>query len=104
GKMIFVGEDHPLGGRLMSISTEPVSQPRTPDWELQTQKATSFAAAPVFFQGLVFAGSNDGGVYAVRAESRDMLWPGLEHGYFQTGGEILADMAADKDGVYAASV
>jgi outer membrane protein assembly factor BamB len=61
------------------------------------------SAAPAVYQGLVFAGSRDGGVYAVRADTRANLWPGLEPGYFKTGGEILADLAADKDGVYVAS-
>jgi outer membrane protein assembly factor BamB len=103
-KTLFIGEEHPRGGRLMAIDTEPMDVPRTPIWELQTHKGSAFAAAPVFFQGLVFAGSNDGGIYALRAESRDGLWPGLDDGYFPTGGEILADLAADKDGVYAASV
>jgi outer membrane protein assembly factor BamB len=62
------------------------------------------SAAPAVYQGLVFAGSRDGGVYALRGENRDNLWPGLDAGYFKTGGEILADLQIDKDGIYVASM
>jgi outer membrane protein assembly factor BamB len=62
------------------------------------------SAAPAVYQGLVFAGSRDGGVYALRGENRDNLWPGLDEGYFKTNGEILADLQVDKDGVYVSSM
>jgi len=56
------------------------------------------------YQGSLFVGSRDGNVYAVRGENRDVLWPGLDKGFFKTGGPILADVAVDKDGVYVASM
>jgi len=102
GKMIFLGEDHPNGGRVASMQTSPQPYDVTPEWELMTRGQVS--AAPAIYQGLVFAGSRDGNVYALRGENRDNLWPGLDQGYFPTGGEILADLQADKDGVYVASM
>src|SRR5215208_2420198 len=102
GRIIYMGEDHPNGGRVASIDTNPKAYDITPEWELMTRGQVS--AAPAVYQGLVFAGSRDGGVYALRGENRDNLWPGLDVGYFKTDGEILADLQADKDGVYVCSM
>ena len=102
GRMIFLGEDHPNGGRVAAMDTSPHPYDVTPEWELMTRGQVS--AAPAVYQGLVFAGSRDGGVYALRGENRDNLWPGLDAGYFKTDGEILADIQTDKDGVYVSSM
>jgi outer membrane protein assembly factor BamB len=102
GQTVYLGEDHPNGGRVAAMDTGPHPYDVTPLWELMTRGQVS--AAPALYQGLVFAGSRDGGVYALRGENRDNLWPGLEAGYFKTDAEILADLQVDKDGVYVSSM
>jgi outer membrane protein assembly factor BamB len=102
GRMVFFGVDAPNGGRVQAVDTKPQPYDVSPQWELQTGAQVS--ARPATFQGLVFAGSRNGQVFAVRADNRDPLWPGLEKGTFPTGGEILAPLAADKDGVYVPSM
>jgi outer membrane protein assembly factor BamB len=102
GKMIFFGADHPNGGRVVAVDTRSQPYEVSPEWELMTRGQV--ASAPAVFQGLVFAGSRDGGVYALRGENRANLWPGLDIGYFKTGGEIVADIGVDKDGVYVSSM
>lgn len=99
---LYLGLDSPNGGRLAAISHEKQPYDITPVWELLTRGQVS--AAPAVHQGQVYAGSRDGGVYAVRGEDREVLWPGLPSGHFRTGGGILADIKADKDGVYVASM
>ena len=94
--------DHPNGGRVAAIDTKPQPYPLPPIWTLQTRGQVS--AAPATTQDAVFAGSRDGGIYAVRAVDRENLWPGVEEGHFRTGGEILADVKVDRDGVYASSM
>ncbi|HEV8291692.1 MAG TPA: PQQ-binding-like beta-propeller repeat protein, partial [Tepidisphaeraceae bacterium] len=64
GRVIFLGEDHPNGGRIAAMDTAPQSYDVSPIWELMTRGQVS--AAPAVYQGLVFAGSRDGGVYALR--------------------------------------
>lgn len=102
GRMIWFGENHPNGGRVVAMDTSPKPYDVPPAWELMTRGQVS--AAPTVYQGLVFAGSRDGGVYALRGENRDNLWPGLDVGFFKTGGEILADLQVDKDGIYVSSM
>lgn len=101
--MIYLGEDHPNGGRLVAMSTEP--QPYgalPPKWELSV--GGQLSSRPALSQGVVFAGSRAGQVYAVRADNASGIWPGLSRGFFQTDGEILADIDADSEGVYVASM
>lgn len=98
---VFHGVDHANGGRVVARKIEPMPYDVSPDWEMMTRGQVS--AAPAAFQGLVFAASRDGGVYAVRAENRPVIWPGLDGAVFKTGGPILADLKADKDGVFIAS-
>ena len=99
---LYLGLDSPYGGRLAAISHEKQPYDITPVWELLTRGQVS--ATPAVFQGQVYSGSRDGGVYAVRGEDREVLWPALPNGHFKTGGGILADLQADKDGVYVASM
>ena len=101
-RTIYLGTAHPNGGRVASIDTNTQPYEVSPEWGLMTRGQV--AAAPANYQGLVFAGSADFNVYAVRGENRDNIWPGLPEGYFKTGGEILADLQCDKDGVYVASM
>ena len=41
GKMIFLGEDHPNGGRVASMQTSPQPYDVTPEWELMTRGQVS---------------------------------------------------------------
>lgn len=99
---LFVGLDSPNGGRLVCIRNEKQPYDITPLWELLTRGQVS--ATPAYHVGQIYAGSRDGGVYAVLGETREILWPGLEGQHFRTGGGILADVKADKEGVYVASM
>ena len=99
---LFLGFDSPNGGRVAAIANKAQPYDVTPLWELLTRGQVS--ATPAYQAGQVYAGSRDGNVYAVLGETREVLWPGLEGARFQTGGPILADVKADKDGVYVASM
>src|SRR5688572_7131110 len=99
---LFLGLDSPNGGRVAAIANKAQPYDVTPLWELLTRGQVS--ATPAYQAGQVYAGSRDGNVYAVLGETREILWPGLEGARFQTGGPILADVKADKDGVYVASM
>jgi outer membrane protein assembly factor BamB len=101
GIRLFMGQDHPNAGRLTAIDTYPQPYDVSPAWDLATRGQVS--AAPAIYQRQVFAGSRDGCVYAVSGTDRSLLWPGLDKGFFASGGPILADLAADAEGVYAAS-
>ncbi len=101
GQLIFMGINHPTGERLSAINTKEQPYEISPEWDLSTKSEIS--AKPAVYQGLLFAGDRSGGVYALRTESRGVMWPGLDDGYFKTGGPIFADIFADKDGVYVAS-
>jgi len=102
GPYAFVGLDHPNGGRLAAIDTKAQPYTITPWWELMTRGQVS--ATPAVFNQVIFTGSRDGSVYAVRSDSREVVWSELAQGHFRTGGEILADLKADRTGVYVASM
>jgi outer membrane protein assembly factor BamB len=59
------------------------------------------SAAPVVLHDVVYAGGNDGRVWALTG-GRDALW-NLPGSAFQTGGKISADLVVDEAGVYVAS-
>jgi outer membrane protein assembly factor BamB len=101
GTALFLGVDHPKQGRIQAVDTKVQPYDISPIWELSTGGQTR--SRPAVFQGAVFAGSRDGAVYGVRGENRDVLWPILDNSVFQTGAPIVADLAADKDGVFVAS-
>lgn len=101
GRIVYFGVDNPTGGRIAAVTSDKQPYEISPFWELATRGQLS--AAPADYQGMIFAASRDGGVYAVRGSNRDNLWPGLPKGYFQTGGEIVANVHADKDGVFVSS-
>lgn len=100
--MVYLGVDHPNGGRLNAVSSAYQPYEISPEWELMTRGAVT--AAPAAADERIYVASRDGKVYAVRAENRDLLWPGLEDSCFRTGGPILADLAADREGLYVASM
>ncbi|MFI5379595.1 MAG: PQQ-binding-like beta-propeller repeat protein [Tepidisphaerales bacterium] len=101
GGALFLGVDHPRQGRVQAVDTKFQPYDISPIWELAT--GGQVRSRPAVFQGAVFAGSRDGAVYGIRGENRDVLWPILDNGVFQTGAPIVADLAADKDGVFVAS-
>ena len=102
GRHVFIGVDHENGGRLTAVDTKEQPYEIAPWWELMTRGQLS--AKPAVLAHELFAGSRDGRVYAVRADNRAVVWQNLATGYFRTGGEILADLKAEKDGVYVASM
>ena len=77
-----------------------VKRPYSPaQWELQTGGAVS--CTPAFYGGVLYAGSDDGRVYAMTPD-RVAAW-GSNHGHFDTRGPIRGDITAEKSGVYVAS-
>ncbi|MGA2498326.1 MAG: PQQ-binding-like beta-propeller repeat protein [Tepidisphaeraceae bacterium] len=101
GTAVFLGVDHPSQGRIQAIDTKRQPYDISPIWELAT--GGQITSRPAVFQGAVFAASRDGAVYGVRGENRDVLWPILDGSVFRTGAEIVANLTADKDGVFVAS-
>ena len=94
---VYCGLDYPTGGRLAQIDLTKAYNNTT--WEFMTSAGIS--AAPVLFQAVIYAGGEDGNVYAVN-EQRNIVWP-LEGGIFKTGGRIVADLQVDTSGLYVAS-
>jgi outer membrane protein assembly factor BamB len=98
GNFVFCGLDYPTGGHMAKIDlTKPVNNAV---WEYVIQAGIS--ASPALFNGIIYAGGEDGKIYAVN-EQRDVIWPLPDGGIFKTDGRIVADLKADKDGVYIAS-
>jgi outer membrane protein assembly factor BamB len=97
GEFVYLGVDYNAQGRLGRVSlTAPYVPVR---WELMTRGPVT--AAPAVFQGVIYAGSEDGNVYAV-TEERLAIWS-LPGNVFSTGGPIRADIQVDDTGVYVAS-
>ncbi|MGH7214461.1 MAG: PQQ-binding-like beta-propeller repeat protein [Tepidisphaeraceae bacterium] len=94
---VYFGIDDPGGGRLVQVDLNRAHEPAA--WRLQTRGGVS--ATPALHDDIVYAGSEDGSVYAVN-EDRSAVWP-LENGVFRTGGRIVADLKADDYAVYVAS-
>ncbi len=97
GTNLYAGADVSGGGRLVAVDLDRPY--RVFRWELMTFGGIS--AAPAIHQGVIYAGSEDGRIYAVN-ENRAAVWP-LENGVFLTPGRIVADVKADDYGVYFAS-
>lgn len=98
GDFVYCGVDYPNGGRLAKIDLTAQINPTR--WELMTGKGLS--ATPAVYENAIFAGGEDGNVYAVN-EDRAPLWP-LYHSAFATEGPILAGLKVDAFGVYVASL
>jgi outer membrane protein assembly factor BamB len=96
GDFIYIGLDSANGGRLAKLDITR-SYGNTV-WELLTRGG--IAAAPVLFEKLVYAASEDGMVHAV-TEERSAAW-GLQNSAFSTGASIVADLKVDEFGVYVA--
>jgi outer membrane protein assembly factor BamB len=96
--VVFFGSEYPGGGRLIAMDITRLST--IPIWQVMTPGG-ALSAAPALYQGVLYAGTHDGKIYAV-SEDRTAIWP-LEGGVFLTAGKIVADVKADQDGVYFAS-
>ena len=121
GYIFYVGLDSPTGGRLAALDLTPrVPTPEqiiaanklkvsldaevnriSTKWEVLT--VAGILAAPVYYQGVVYAGTVDGKVWAINEEGSG-IWslPNGSH-VFQAAGPIKADLKADEAGVYVAS-
>ena len=96
--IIYIGLDH-SGGTGVVASLDLNKQHRVTRWELMTFGGVS--ATPRFFDGVVYAGSEDGKLYAVN-EERSAIW-GLPNGVFATQGRFQSDIHVDETGVYASN-
>lgn len=96
--VVYFGSEYPGGSRLIAMD---ITRPSVvPIWQVMTPGG-ALSAAPALYQGIVYAGTQDGKIYAV-SEDRSAIWP-LEGGVFLTSGKIVADVKADQEGVYFAS-
>ena len=79
-----------FGGNPARTGQQPGPGPRgqaSPLWKFQTGGAV--ASSPAVFAGVVYAGSQDGTVYAVDATT------GTERWHFATGGPVASSPAVD---------
>jgi outer membrane protein assembly factor BamB len=93
---VFFGADV-NGGELIDVTLTTTYVPVR--WRLVMHGEVS--GSPGLHSGTLYAGSTDGGVYAINLD-RTPLW-NLDHDRFDTGAEVVGDIRADDDGVYAAS-
>jgi len=104
---IYFGGDAVGGGRVVCVDLNGSQyQKYSVAWELATRGGIS--GAPAVQDGLLYVGDDNGDVYAVNAFTRDAMWPmkeeGKEEHVFSVAGAIRADIKADHDGVYIASM
>lgn len=94
---LYVGIDAERSfGRIACIE---LSRPQSPfRWQLLT--GGTVVSTPALYEGVLFAGSDDGKVYAVDSD-RTAVWAIQT---FNTDGRIHGDLAADANGVYVPSV
>jgi outer membrane protein assembly factor BamB len=92
---VFLGFDYPGSGRLGAVSLRARFDRLR--WELHTRGPIS--STPAVFQGVVFAASEDGLVYAVTAEDREPVWT-TEGGVFRVNAPVRAPLHADDFGLY----
>lgn len=107
GTKVYFGSDDPHGGRVVCLDLAGSQyQSSSVAWTLQTLSGIS--ATPTIHQGLLYAGDDSGGVYAVNADSRAPIWAikheGREQGVFDAGTGVRADLKSDEFGVYVASL
>ena len=121
GYTVYIGLSSETGGRLaaldlqpesssdsqlaaakkMGLTIDPAMSHLSTKWEVYTGGA--IVGAPTIYQGAIYAGTEDGKVWAVN-EGGSGIWelPDGSH-TFQADGPIRADLKADDAGVYAAS-
>jgi PQQ-like domain len=94
--LLLAGTAAPTGGRLAVIDPRDPAEPNQQDTLLG-----NIESAPAAFQGIIFAGTDAGRVFAVASENRT-AW-GLEELSFNTRRPIKADLVVDEFGVFVAS-
>lgn len=94
--LLLAGTAAPTGGRLAIIDPKNTEEPNQQDTLLGNIEST-----PTAFQGIVFAATDTGRVFAVASENRT-AWD-LENMSFNTRRPIKADLVADEFGVFVAS-
>lgn len=95
---VYMGADGPNGGRVLAVDTDKTYD--YVNWELMTTGG-SVVSTPAVHQGIVYAASENGHVYAVN-DNREPVWP-IEGNTFVTSGPITADLVVDDFGLYVAS-
>jgi len=96
---VYLGADYMGGGRLMAIDVN--SEYLDHRWALMFP-GSAVSAAPAVMGDIVYAAAENGKIVAVAYDTREPVWT-VEGGTFQTYGAVVADLAADESGVYAAS-
>jgi putative pyrroloquinoline-quinone binding quinoprotein len=97
GNFIYLGIGE-LNGRLRCVDVTRDVNPTV--WQVLTGGRVD--GAPAVYEKEIYCGSEDGSVVGVD-EDGNTLWPLLDDYKFKTGGQIVADMKADRSGVYAVS-
>lgn len=104
GTTLFFGVDAPGAGRITAVETAPSPYQAVREaWALMAGNGVQVSAAPAVLGGTVFAGFDNGEVFAVNAETRQPVWPTSTGQTFRTSGAINADLRVDDFGVYVAS-
>ena len=104
GTRVMFGIDFPGAGRMVCMDLGPTNYEQVRQaWELMSDKGAAINAAPAVQQGIVYAGFEDGWVYAVNVENRQGIWSTSQGPQYRTFGPIYADLRADDFGVYVAS-
>ena len=105
GDLVFLPSDYTNGGRISAVSANPADHvyEQPPIWERMT--FGGITSRPAIFQGMIYVASRDSRVYGLRLADQAAIWAGLRSTWagFETGGQILADIAVDSQGVYVAS-
>lgn len=108
--IVFIGLDH-TGGLGVLSRLDLNRQYRVADWDMMTFGAVT--PTPAIFDQVVYAGSEDGRLYAVNYD-RAPVWSlpapanagvgaGSTVNWFQTQGRFVSDIQVDESGVYAAN-
>jgi len=109
GTLVLMGADLTNGGRVVAMDTAPSvfrdQHVLGAKWDAMGSDRSGFSSHPAVYQTQVFAATRNGFVYGLRAADGKPLWGVLrdtDYG-FHANGQILAPLAADQTGVYAAS-
>jgi hypothetical protein len=94
--LLLVGTAAPTGGRVTVVDPQQPNKPIKEETLLGTIRA-----APAGFQGIVYAATNDGRVFAIGQDRRGS-WP-LPGSAFQTQRAVTADLVVDDYALYVAS-
>lgn len=100
GNTVYIGLDH-TGGTGVVASIDITRPYRVINWELMAFGAVT--PTPALYERVVYAGSEDGRIYAV-TEERGAIWT-LQDGTntFNTQGRFVSDLKVDEYGVFASN-